>query len=58
MNDVKHLPTALVADDVSKLHDTGPGHPECAARFDAVMQKIKQADYTESLLHLKPRPAT
>ncbi|MBT4867815.1 MAG: histone deacetylase [Planctomycetaceae bacterium] len=58
MNDAKHLPTALIADDVSKLHDTGAGHPECIARFDAVMQKIQQADFTESLLHLKPRPAT
>jgi acetoin utilization deacetylase AcuC-like enzyme len=58
MNDAKHLPTALIADDVSKLHDTGPGHPECIARFDAVMVKIEQTDDTESLLHLKPRPAT
>jgi len=58
MNNAKHLPTALIADDVSKRHDTGLAHPECIARFDAVMQKIQQADFTESLLHLKPRPAT
>ena len=54
----RRLPTALVADELSKRHDTGAEHPESPARFDAVMQMLKQSDFTESLLHLLPRAAT
>jgi hypothetical protein len=32
--------TALLADPIYKLHDTGPGHPEQPARFDAVLGAI------------------
>ena len=52
------LPTALVADELSKRHVTGEGHPESPARFDAVIEALKQSDFTESLLHLQPRAAT
>src|SRR5262245_3737932 len=33
--------TALLADPIYKLHDTGPGHPEQPARYDAVLNAIK-----------------
>ncbi len=46
--------TALLADPIYKLHDTGPGHPEQPARFDAVLNAIKSL----SLASLKPRAAT
>ncbi|MEO5922268.1 MAG: histone deacetylase [Bryobacteraceae bacterium] len=32
--------TALLADPIYKLHDTGPGHPEQPARYDAVMESL------------------
>ena len=32
--------TGLLADAIYKQHDTGPGHPEQPARFDAVMNAI------------------
>lgn len=54
----RRLPTALVADERSKRHDTGRGHPESPARFDAVMNAIERSDFTEALLHCQPRPAT
>ncbi len=52
------LPTAVVSDELFKAHETGLGHPETAARFDAVMSALKRADFSDSLLHLKPRAAT
>jgi acetoin utilization deacetylase AcuC-like enzyme len=32
--------TALLADPIYKLHDTGPGHPEQPARFDAIVESL------------------
>src|SRR5580704_5898768 len=32
--------TALIADPISKEHDTGPGHPERPARFDAALNAL------------------
>ncbi len=50
--------TALLADPISKLHDTGPGHPEQPLRFDAVMGALEAAGLTPKLTHLPVRPAT
>ena len=58
MDEPGRLPTALISSDVSRRHDTGTGHPECIARFDAIMDRVRQADYFDSLLHLQPRSAT
>ncbi len=33
--------TAIYADPVSKDHDTGPGHPEHSARFDAALEGVR-----------------
>src|SRR5271166_1406733 len=32
--------TALIADPISKDHDTGPGHPESPKRFDAALNAL------------------
>lgn len=37
--------TALFSDPVSLNHDTGPGHPERAARFQAVMAALAAPDF-------------
>jgi acetoin utilization deacetylase AcuC-like enzyme len=48
--------TALIADPLYKAHDTGPGHPESPARYDAVMQAL--TPLANSLARFKPRAAT
>ena len=50
--------TALLADPVSKLHDTGPGHPEQAARFDAVLHGLERAGLLPKLARIESREAT
>jgi acetoin utilization deacetylase AcuC-like enzyme len=51
-------PTALLADPISKLHDTGPGHPEQPLRFDAVLDAFEHAGLTAGLARIQPRTAT
>ena len=46
--------TALLADPIYKLHDTGPGHPEQPARYDAVVQAISKL----KMERVQPRAAT
>jgi acetoin utilization deacetylase AcuC-like enzyme len=46
--------TAFLADPVAKEHDTGPGHPERIARWDAAVKGL--ADFT--LTPAEPRAAT
>jgi acetoin utilization deacetylase AcuC-like enzyme len=46
--------TAFLADPISKRHEPGPGHPECPARFDAVVKGL--ADF--QLTPFAPRSAT
>ncbi len=46
--------TALLADPVSKEHDTGPGHPERPARFDAALRGLDMS----KLMPVPPRAAT
>jgi len=46
--------TGLVADPVSKQHDTGPHHPERPARFDAALGAVEDL----KLVRLPPRAAT
>ena len=48
--------TALLADPLYKAHETGVGHPESPARYDAVMQAL--APLRSSLTPIKPRAAT
>src|SRR4051812_38419552 len=48
--------TALVADPRCNEHDTGPGHPESARRFDAVLAGITRAGLLERVTRIAPRP--
>jgi acetoin utilization deacetylase AcuC-like enzyme len=52
------LPTALLADPISRLHDTGPGHPEQPLRFDAVLDALDRSGLTSGLARIEPRGAT
>ena len=53
----KPSPTALVADPVSKEHDTGPGHPERPERYDAVARAIEALPAPLRPAKLAARPA-
>jgi len=48
------ITTAFLADPVSKLHDTGPGHPEQPARWDAAVRGLRDHAITAA----EPRSAT
>jgi acetoin utilization deacetylase AcuC-like enzyme len=48
------LTTAFLADPIAKQHDTGPGHPEQPARWDAAVRGLGANPLTD----VAPRPAT
>ncbi len=50
--------TGLVADARVKKHYTGPEHPEQAARFSAVMNRLEWSGLTHDLTRLPSRLAT
>jgi acetoin utilization deacetylase AcuC-like enzyme len=50
--------TALLLDSRFKQHDTGPGHPESAARYDAVTDAFRKEKLVEKMRRLKTRAAT
>jgi acetoin utilization deacetylase AcuC-like enzyme len=50
------MKTALLLDPVYKQHDTGPRHPETAARYDAVTEVLRPL--VAKAVHLEPRQAT
>jgi len=50
--------TALIADPVCREHDTGFGHPERPARFDAVLAALAAAGLREKMSVLEPRAVT
>ncbi len=50
--------TGLIADPVYKQHETGVGHPEKPARYDAVVHALDTAGLTRAMTRLKPRAAT
>lgn len=52
------LRTGLLADPFSKKHETGPGHPECAQRYDAIWKAVDQAGLPSRTLKLAPRATT
>ena len=51
------LQTGLLADPFSKKHDTGPGHPECAARYDAIWKALDKAGLPARTVKLTPHAA-
>ena len=48
----------LYADERFEHHDTGPNHPERAARLPAVIHGLASHDLLEGLERTEPRPAT
>ena len=50
--------TGIAADPTVKKHNTGPGHPEQAARYSAVMNRFEDAGVLQTLTALDVRPAT
>ena len=50
--------TGLVADEISRDHDTGPRHPERPERFDAVMNALESEGLIQVLTKIPPRLAT
>jgi len=50
--------TGLVADARVKKHDPGPGHPEQAARFSAIMNRLEWSGVGHDLVRLPSRIAT
>jgi hypothetical protein len=48
------LPVALIADEACKKHDSGVGHPEAIARFDAVLDGLSERGLLDRLLRLPP----
>lgn len=50
--------TGLLADEISRGHDTGPRHPERPERFDAVVNALESAGLIENLTKIPPRLAT
>jgi acetoin utilization deacetylase AcuC-like enzyme len=50
--------TGLVADARVRKHDTGHGHPEQAARYSAVMNRLEWSGLTHDLVRLPSREAT
>jgi acetoin utilization deacetylase AcuC-like enzyme len=52
------LHTGVVAESLCKAHDTGYEHPECPARYDAVLRGLEQAGLWDRIQHIPSRPAT
>ena len=48
------IETVILADPIAREHDTGPGHPEQIARWDAAVRGLGDLKLTES----EPRAAT
>jgi acetoin utilization deacetylase AcuC-like enzyme len=54
----KHLPTALIYDEMSRCHVSAKPRVECPERYDAVLQSLQKSDYFPSLVTYRARPAT
>ncbi len=52
------MPTALITDDIFLQHDTGWGHPESPARYDAVMKALRHEGLLDRLSRIPTRRAT
>jgi acetoin utilization deacetylase AcuC-like enzyme len=50
--------TGLLLDDVYRGHDTGAGHPECPARYDAITGALTKSGLAETTERITQRPAT
>ncbi len=50
--------TGLLLDDAYRGHETGPGHPECPARYVAVMESLHKRGLVDETHPLTQQPAT
>ena len=50
--------TGIAADPRVKKHDTGAGHPEQPARFEAVMSRLASTGLMPDLVRLPSRSAS
>ncbi|HLJ16509.1 MAG TPA: histone deacetylase [Bryobacteraceae bacterium] len=50
--------TALLLDPIYKRHRTGPGHPECPERYDAITSALERVGLVEPAIRLSPRLAS
>lgn len=50
--------TALASDSRVKAHDPGPGHPEQAARYSAVMDRLQSSGLLQRLFPVEVRAAS
>ena len=50
--------TGLLADPISKKHETGAGHPESPQRYDAIWKDIEKAGLPAKTIKLAPHAAT
>ena len=50
--------TGIAADSRVQKHDTGPGHPEQAARYSAVMDRLEGSGTLADLVRLEARSAS
>lgn len=57
-NDTRPETVGLALDSICKKHDTGKGHPEQPARFDAVQAGVDAVGLGNHWCHLKPLAAT
>lgn len=48
------MTTALFIDPVFWQHDTGPGHPECSARLNAIQHALQHPEFQELLIKNAP----
>lgn len=51
------MKTGVVFSNEFKKHDTGRGHPESAARVDAVSRALREPTLDDKLEEIEPRPA-
>jgi acetoin utilization deacetylase AcuC-like enzyme len=49
--------TGYMRDAISRLHETGPDHPECPGRYDAVEQALAASGLADRLLPISARQA-
>jgi len=46
-------PSSLSYNEFFKRHNPGPGHPESAYRYDAIMNALRASELTERAIHLE-----
>lgn len=48
----------FIYDDIFLKHEMPPGHPESPMRLIKILETLKQSEYWDQLIHMKPRRAS